>query len=284
MRISERVGGAILWLLALCLVAGAAKADVLDTIREREAIWLGHRVDAPPFSYLSSSGKPTGLAVALCEQVALSIARQLGLKALDVNFVPVNASSRFSTLLGGKSQLHCGPASATLKRRETLDFSILYFVDGAAAVVRQASYTSLSQIEKGRIGVAAGTTTEAMVRNLVASSGLGASIVTFPNHKLGLQALTRGRVDAYFGDSAIMRFQISDQGLGDDVELLPETFSFEPYALVMKRGESALRLAVDRALSELYTSGKIYELIEETLGDYPLTPLNRAVYQIVAVP
>ncbi|MEM7238842.1 MAG: amino acid ABC transporter substrate-binding protein [Pseudomonadota bacterium] len=266
------------------IAVGPAAADVLDRIRETASIRVGVRADAPPFSYFERAGQPQGLAVALCRRVVDYLATAMDLPTIDIEYVPVNARSRFDALTRGQTDLHCGPASATLKRRVELDFSVLYFVDGAAAVVRPATYQTVFDIADGKIGVSAGTTTEQMVRNLVNRNGLDATIVTFPSHQLGLETLARAKIDAYFGDSAIMRFQIDNRELDSKLELLPETFSFEPYALVMKRGESALRLAVDRALSQVYDSGEIYNLIKDEMGDYRLSPLNRAVYQIVGLP
>ncbi|MEM9043728.1 MAG: amino acid ABC transporter substrate-binding protein [Pseudomonadota bacterium] len=263
---------------------GIADADVLKRINERGAIKLGVRVDAPPFSYTSALGEPSGLAVSLCREVVNSLARQLNQDTLEVSYVPVNARGRFEALLNDRTDLHCGPASATLLRRETLDFSLLYFVDGAAAVVRPVTYSDVGQIEDGKIGVSAGTTTERMVRSMIDAGELDGTVVTFQSHAHGLQTLARANIDAYFGDSAIMRFQMVANDLEKDVQLLPQTFSFEPYALVMKRGETGLRLAVDRALSEIYASGEIDRLISDELGEYRLSPLGRAVYQIVGLP
>ena len=106
----------------------------------------------------------------------------------------------------------------------------------------------------------------------------------YPTHSQGLTAVTGGEIDAYFGDSAIPRFQIRRLGLDDRAELMGETFSFEPYALVMKRGETRLRLAVDRALSEIYDNGMIYNLILNELGDFKVSNQARAVYGIVGLP
>ena len=81
----------------------------------------------------------------------------------------------------------------------------------------------------------------------------------------------------YFGDQAILFFQIEAQGLISDLHVIEEVLSFEPYALALRRGESRLRLAVDRALSAIYNQGHIYLIITEELGDYPLPPEARAV-------
>lgn len=276
-------------LVGIALVAfagwtGVPQADVLGEIRQSGAIRLGVRVDTPPFAYLDEASEPQGLAVALCRRVVAYMAQDLNMPPIEIEFIPVNATSRFEAMLRGRTDLHCGPASATLSRRATMDFSLLYFVDGAAAVVRPATYDTVFDIAGGKIGVLAGTTTETMVRNLVARNGLDATILTFPSHQLGLETLARAQIDAYFGDSAIMRLQLVNRDLDTKLELLPETFSFEPYALVMNRGEDELRLAVDRALSKIYESGEIYNLIQDEMGDSRLSPLNRAVYQIVGLP
>ncbi len=261
-----------------------AAADVLTKIAERGSVRIGYRADAPPFSYTSQLGEPTGLAVALCQEVVRSILRQLDLPKLDIEYVEVDARSRFPALLEDRTDLHCGPASATLARRSTLDFSILYFVDGADVVIRPGEYESIFDIADGKVGMVSGTTTEILVRDLVQRNGLHARIRTFPTHKDGLLALTSGRIDAYFGDSAILRFQIRRLGLDSRAEIMGDTFSYEPYAIVMKRGETRLRLAVDRALSEAYGNGVIYNLILNELGDFKISPQAEAVYGIVGLP
>jgi len=274
-------------LLIAGLFAGVctpAAADVLNEITQRGTIRIGFRGDAPPFSYKSVTGEPAGLAVALCQATARSIQHQLDLPSLDIEYVEVNARSRFPALLEGRTDLHCGPASATLSRRATLDFSLLYFVDGADVAIRPGEYASIFDIADGTVGVLAGTTTETLVRDLIQRNGLHARIRTFPTHSDGLTALTDGRIDAYFGDSAILRFQIRRHGFDHRTELMGQTFSFEPYALVMKRGETRLRLMVDRALSETYDNGLIYNLILNELGDYKISSQVEAVYHIVGLP
>lgn len=264
--------------------AGAGLADALQRISDTGLIRLGVRPDAPPFSYHDPGGAPAGLAVALCERVVDLIAQQIGRASLRVEYVTVRASERFPALIEQRTDLHCGPASATLSRRETLDFSILYFVDGAAAAVRPGTYETVFDDRRGTFGYLEGTTTEAVVNDLVSRNGIDASLVAFGSHGEGLAALAASDIDVYFGDQAILLFQIADQGLGERIAVMEEIFSFEPYALALKRGETGLRLVVDRALSAIYDQGIIYKLILDALGNYPLPPETRALYQIVGLP
>ena len=268
---------------ATMFLAGSTMADVLDGIKERGTVRLGIRPDAPPFSYVAKSGQPAGLAVRLCEEVVGFMARQFE-KDLTIEYVPVNARERFPALIEGRTDIHCGPASATLKRRETLDFSILYFVDGAGVAVRPGTFETVFDGDGRRFGFVSGTTTKAVVEDLIKRNGMSVETKEYPNHPAGLQALEKGDLDVYFGDQAILLFQIETLGLANKIEVMEEIFSFEPYALVVRRGESALRLEVDRALSAIYNLGQIYLIITDELGDYPLPPEARAVYQIVGLP
>ena len=265
-------------------VAATGSADVLDDIEKRGTVRLGVRSDAPPFSYIDRKGQPAGLAVRLCREVVGLIGKRLGDKPLEIDYVRVNARQRFPALIEGRTDLHCGPASATLKRRETLDFSILYFVDGAGAAVRPGTFETVFDSRAGRFGYVSGTTTATVVGDLIKRNALQVETIEFENHSAGLKALDAGELDVYFGDQAILLFQIDSLNMADRIAVMDEIFSFEPYALVMKRGEARLRLEVDRALSVIYDRGEIYALITDELGDFPLPPEARAVYQIVGLP
>jgi len=269
--------------LALWPVAGAAAADVLERITEQGTIRLGVRAGAPPFSYDGPDGAPKGLAVTLCRAVVARMAARLD-RPLAIEYVRVSATERFPALIEGRTDLHCGPASATLSRRETLDFSLLYFVDGAAAAVRPGGYEAVFTARQGRFGYLAGTTTEAVVRDLIAVNGIEADLAAFASHAAGLRALADGRLDMYVGDQAILLFQLERLGLTDAIEVTEEILSFEPYALVMNYGEGRLRLEVDRALSAIYDSAEIYRMIRDELGHYDVPAEARAVYQIVGLP
>ncbi len=270
--------------LVAALIPAAVAADVLDDIKTSGTIRLGVRAAAPPFSFTDDKGRPAGLAVRLCTEVVQLMARNMGRDRLGIEFVIVNARQRFPALVEGRTHLHCGPTSATLMRRESLDFSILYFVDGAGAAVRPGAFETVFDTRAGRFGYVSGTTTGAVVQDLIERNLLKVETVEFENHPAGLMALDAGKLDVYFGDQAILLFQIDKQGLASRISVMEEIFSFEPYALTMKRGESRLRLEVDRALSTIYDSGKIYSMITDELGDYPLPPEARAVYQIVGLP
>src|SRR5215467_3590950 len=108
---------------AVVAVAGAA-AGTLDRVGQDKTIRIAYREDAPPFSSKDKLGEPTGFMVDLCREVAKKLADQLHLSSLNVTYVPVTAADRFEAIRQQKADLLCEPTSATLSRRELVDFSI----------------------------------------------------------------------------------------------------------------------------------------------------------------
>ena len=62
-------------------------------------------------------------------------------------------------------------------------------------------------------------------------------------------------------------------------------FSFEPYAMMIPRGDTKFRLAADTALASLFRSARIRRIYHDWFGRYgePLSPIVEAMYQFQAV-
>jgi polar amino acid transport system substrate-binding protein/glutamate/aspartate transport system substrate-binding protein len=278
-----KLAAALALALAMAGQMAAAAPDAVARIAAAGAIDLGYRLDAPPFSYRDESGAPAGLAVALCAALVEDIAQALGRPITPV-WTAVTAQTRFDAIRGNDIDLLCGPTTQTISRRETLDFSIPYFIAGAGVVFRKGGAESLSDLTQEPVGVLAGTTTEALAPDLLGRHGAASRIVTFPSHVDGLGALQNGEIEAYIGDQSILYYQLGRTPPLAPLIVSPELYSFEPYALTMARGEMRLRLMVDQGLSRIYRSGAIYDHIRATMGRVNLSALTEAVYEVVAIP
>ncbi len=73
-----------------------------------------------------------------------------------------------------------------------------------------------------------GTTTEGIVGQLSETRGLNLTIQTYQTSVDGLTALQEGGVSAYFGDQAILRYQLGEMRPPIPLKFLPNQFSFEP--------------------------------------------------------
>ena len=97
--------------------------------------------------------------------------------------------------------------------------------------------------------------------------------------------LESGSVDAYAGDKIKLvglAVQAKDQAR---LALLLEELSYEPYALALPRNDSALRLEVNKALTQVYIGGEIETIFAQWLGKLGRpSALLTAMYVLNSIP
>jgi polar amino acid transport system substrate-binding protein/glutamate/aspartate transport system substrate-binding protein len=272
-------------LAAAALTLGSAVAGTLDAVKQAKTIRLAVRDDAPPFSYKDKTGQPAGFMVDLCRAVVKHLANDLSLGELKIVYVPVTAADRFFAIQGGKGDLLCEPTSATLSRRGQVDFSIPTFVDGASIMVKGEGPSDFGALAGKKIGVLAGTTTEQSLRATLDAANVKANVVPARTHEEGVKMLDAGDIAAYFADRAILGYLAAMSGEADKLRVADQYLSIEPYALALPRGDSDLRLAVDRALSHIYKSGEIVTVFATAFGvQTPPSDTLKTLYLISALP
>lgn len=263
-------------LLALALVAAASTAaaqapltGTLKKVSDTKTIALGYRETSLPFSFLDRDKQPNGYSVDLCKRVAASIQRDLKLADLNIKWVPVSAESRIPAVVKGEVDLECGTTTATLGRMREVDFSNMIFVDGASVIARtDTGIKRFADLAGKKIGVTAGTTTEARLREALKQRLINAEVVTVTGELDGLAAVESGRLDAYANDRIVLIGLAVKAKDAAKLYLIDEDFSFEPYGLMMRRNDADFRLAVNRALAQIYRSGAIGEIYGRWFGGF----------------
>jgi glutamate/aspartate transport system substrate-binding protein len=254
-------------LIALFLAAGIgtdpasaqASGGRLKSIAASKSIKIAHRTDAIPFSYVNEKKETVGFTVDICKQVVASIERQLKMQGLKVEWVPVTTQTRFEAVASGKADLECGSSTVTLARMKQVDFSNFVFVETTGLAVRTtAAINNLKDVNGKKIAVIAGTTNQtALVRQ---NQQLNAVIVPVKDRDEAIEALDKGQVDAFASDKLLLlgtKFKS-----GQELRLLPDDLSIEPYAIALPLGDWELRLAVNTALAELYRSPEMKSIFE----------------------
>jgi glutamate/aspartate transport system substrate-binding protein len=254
-------------LLLPCAQAGEPQG-VLATIQKTGVIRLGYLQASPPFSFDNGGNTPAGFSVELCQRVAEGIRSQLGLATLRTEWIKLDLSNRLAAVRAGKVDIECGTTTWTLSRQESVDFSLMTFVDGATVLVRgDSALQGVADLDGKRLAVVPGTTTEGALTGALRRRGLQASVSSVASHEEGLALLAAGKIDGYASD----RLLLVELGLGskeasNSFRVLDEDFSVEPYALTLPRGEPDLRLAVNRSLARLYRSMEIEAIFQKWLG------------------
>lgn len=267
-----------------CLSAPAA-ADTLQKIKETGTIVLGVRQDAKPFSFIDGQGQAAGYSVEICQAVAAAAQQQLGLETLAIDYKLVTTENRFQLVQDGTVDLDCGISSYTLTRRADVDFSLLIFATGTDLLVRNgAMVTGLADLADKRIGVLAGSTAETHLQTLLTDSSLTAEVKALPSYTDLLASLETEMIDAAYGDRAMMlaaRHRALDPG---KLRVLGTIYSYEPYALALRRGDADFRQLVDSTLARLFRSGEIDAIYAEWFGPVADNPVATALYRLQSLP
>jgi ABC-type amino acid transport substrate-binding protein len=271
--------------MIFAVMTGSACGGTLDRVRHDKAIRLAYREDAPPFSYKNKIGEPAGFIVDVCRSVATKLAQQLKLPALKVAFVPVTAMNRFEAIEQHKADLLCGPTSATLSRRALVDFSIPTYVDGASLIIRTDGPRELQEMSGRKIGVLGGTTTQDELHTALDHGGVTADVVLVKSYSQGIAMLDAGTIAAFFGDRDVLVSVINQSAAPAKLALSNAYLTVEPYALALAHGDDDFRLAVDRALSQIYRSGEIVSIFSYDFGRQAKpSALLQSLYIVSALP
>jgi glutamate/aspartate transport system substrate-binding protein len=259
-------------ILTASIAAGQTPADSrLKRIADSKTIKIGYRAAATPFSFFNQQAEePAGYTIDLCRLAAEWIGKSLN-TPLKVEWVEVTTQNRFDMVAQGKADMECGSSTMTLSRMKQVDFSSVTFVESTGIVMRTATgVTKAGDLNGQKIAVAAGTTNEAALAELVKQGKLKVTLVPVKDRDAGIAALEKGEVDGYASDKLLLvgaRFQDAKA-----LTMLPDDLSFEPYGIALPRGDWALRLAVNSALAEVYGSGLIFTVFSRWFDQVKLKP------------
>ena len=274
-------------LICACIAPSfsAEPQGVLKKIKTAKTITLGYSESAVPFSFVGNDNRPQGYTVDLCKRVTEGIQQQLGLPELNIKWVKVDVNTRIPAVTRGQVDIECGSTTHTLTREEKVDFSSMIFVDGGSYISKaRAKIATLKDLAGRKISVIPGTTTEKVLKTALDQAGVTAEIISVRTHAEGYSALREDQIDAYASDRIIL-IGLALNGIdAPSYRLSDEMFSYEPYALMMRR-DADFRLAVNRELARLYRSGDVLNLYARWYG--PLgepSTLLKAMYFLNALP
>ena len=250
-------------LLVAFLFTAAAQAQGLEgrlkKIGQSKTITVGYRTDAMPFSY-AEGGQIDGFSIDLCKRVVTSIERQIKVQ-LNVKWVPVTSQSRFDAVAKGTVDMECGASTMTLSRMKQVDFSSIIFVETTNLLVKNTpGPRSLSEMAGKTIAVVAGTTNERALNAQIKRRLLDTKVAAFKTRDEAFAAFEGGKADAYASDRLLLLGAVTKSKDPKSLLLLPEELSIEPYGIVLPRGDSAFRLAVNTGLAQIYSSGEVIEI------------------------
>lgn len=260
--------------------------DTLAKIKAAKSITVAFSTDSLPFSYVETNNQPAGYSIDLCKRVIAGIGRAIGVPDLAINWVVDTVPNRVAMVASGKADLECANTTQTQSRLKDVDFSNLIFVDGGGFLVRaDSAVNGYGDLAGKSIAVTTGTTTEKRLAAMLKDRLISAKVVQVKDGVEGVALLESGAVAAFASDK-IKLVGLAAQAKEPRIfAMLAEDLSFEPYAFMLPRNDSAFRLEVNRALTQVYLSGEIDSIFAKWLGTLGRpSGLLAAMYLLNAVP
>lgn len=205
----------------------------------------------PPFDYMED-GVAKGFEVDLLDMIA----EKLG---LTCEYLP---QMKFETLIplikaGGKADVGVSNFTITDERKEEIDFTDPYIDSNQGIVVKSgAEKTTIEALNAEGVQVTCQTATtgEAWARENLSK----ATIVPLDDPVTSVTGVSTGLYDACVADLPVMSYLCNNSF--KDCEVSVEIPTGEQYAIVVSKDNPALTKAINKALSELESEGKMDEL------------------------
>jgi polar amino acid transport system substrate-binding protein len=223
-------------------------------------------VDYPPFNFAGPDGHPQGfnvdLARMMCEEVKLACTMQM--RRFETLITALNANQADAAIAS---------IAATVEMRGKVDFSDPYYRTPARFVARRDSPIDEplpEKLEGKKVAVVAGTAHEAYLKALFTE----VEVRAYPSSDVARLALRKGDVDLMFGDAISLAFWLN----GTDSEnccsfrggpYMDSRYFGEGVAIVVKKGNDTIRLALNWALFRVWEQGRFTDL---WLRYFPVSP------------
>jgi len=275
--------------LALVVLAAGAIPAVAETTLEKiartGALTIGTRTGSPPFAYVNQRNEWVGFSIDLVEQLVLpAVSKKVG-KPVKLEKKESTPPTRIPLLTSGAVDLIAGTMTDTRSRRESVEFSLTFFVTGAQFLVKKGSpIHGIQEIGGKRVAAQQGSTNARIIRERVPT----AQLREFPDQPAAFQALAQGHVDTYTNDGIQLAGLKAKAPNPGDWEIVGEFYSYEPYGMAMRKGDTDFRNVVNGGLMEGIESGKFFEIYDKWFGPrgelpYPMIPDVRKfmIYQTV---
>ncbi len=282
----RRVWSAVVVVVVVGVMAsGAAAEATLEKINRTGVFTVGTRTASPPFGYIDKHNEWVGFSIDLARLVHRAIEKKLN-RHIKFELKESTPATRIPLLTSGAVDLIAETMTDTRARRESVDFSLTFFVTGAQFLVKaDSSIRGIKDIAGKRVGAQQGATNERIIRERVPQ----ARLVVFPDQPAAFTALAQGRVDAYTNDGiqlAGLRAKAPNPG---EWKIVGDFYSYEPYAMAMRKNDADFRAIVNNALMEAIEGGEYFRLYDKWFGGssevrYPMSDRVKSFLMMQVVP
>ena len=239
--------------MLLTLAACGSKGASLKKIQKAGKLVIATSPDFPPFESLDGSGQVAGIEIDILEEVCAQLGVTLEIQQMDFDSVLPGVQA-------GKYDMGVSGITITEKRQKNVLFTDAYCLAAQAIVVKEGSpISSKADLEGKTVAVQTGTTAESFCMDN------GYTVSAYAANNDAQSALLQGKADAWVIDdltAADMVKVYNAQG-GDQLVILGEAMTTEPYAFAMAFGSEDTVEAINGILKTMEDSGAIAAIFDK---------------------
>ncbi|KRB31842.1 MULTISPECIES: amino acid ABC transporter substrate-binding protein [Mesorhizobium] len=228
----------ILGAATLGLMASAASATTLDTVKAKGFIQCGVSTGLAGFSAPDDKGDWQGIDADFCRAVAAAVFGD----GTKVKFTPLSAKERFTALQSGEVDILSRNTTWTINRDTALGLNFVgtTYYDGQGFMInakKLPGVNSALQLSGAAVCVQSGTTTELNLADYFKANKMEYNPVVFEKLEEVNAAYDAGRCDVYTTDQSGLYGIRLTLGSPADHVVLPEIISKEPLGPAVRQGD-----------------------------------------------
>ncbi|MBI4837945.1 MAG: transporter substrate-binding domain-containing protein [Nitrospirae bacterium] len=258
-------------LLVLCLSSNSAMSadkSILEVVKDRGVVRIGHGNATPPMNYIDDKGIWTGFDVDLGEEFA----KRLGVK---LERVLVDNKTRIAFLANGSIDISLANISQTRSREEQMDYAEPpYFWTGKIFYAKKGKAKAIKNLGGKKIGVDQGSNAFiAAPQEIEKYSKTKPTMLSFQNSAEGFLALKQGKIDAYSQDAQIMAAVAGSLG-GEYEAVGGAMYSPGLYGIGVPPNDSKWRDKISFILQDMLKDGTYEKIYQKWFGPKGIAPLS----------
>lgn len=215
-----------------------------------------------PMGFKEENGETVGFDVDLAKAVGEKLGKEIVFQSIDW-------SMKETELNNENIDLIWNGYSMTDERKETVDFSKAY-LDNRQVIITLAD--SKIKTKSDLKGASVGAQNQSSAVDAIESDGdtlsqfKNGKIVTFETNNEALMDLEAGRVDAVVADEILAKYYINQRG-SEKYKILSEDFGKETYGVGIRKGDTELLDAINKAFDEVIKDGTAKKISEKWFGE-----------------
>lgn len=250
-NLSRVVSVLLLVAMSAMLVVGCGSKKSGMTVEEGKLI-MGTNAAFPPYEYYEGD-----TIVGIDAEIAQAIADELGLELVieDMEFDGI-----IGAVTAGKVDMGLAGMTVTEDRLKNVNFSDTYaHASQVVIVTNDSAIASVDDLANKAVGVQLGTTGDIYAEDIE-----GVTLERYNKGFEAVQSLLTGKIDAVIIDEQPAKAFVSQN---EGIKILDEKFTEEDYAAAIAKDNTELVEAVNKALADLKSSGKLDEIVAKYITE-----------------